>query len=92
MQKLLKICDMIKTNTKSHPTKIEMCGLGSWNHNSWRIDWDGNEYHIRTGQVFVGDTVIKFYSNCIIANGNKYPVSWRSLQKVINDIAANKAA
>ena len=91
MQKLMKLTDMIKNKTRNHPTKIDMRGMGAWKHNSWRVDWDGNEYHIADQKVYVGDKVVRFYSDCIVANERKYPVSWRSLQKAILDVVEETA-
>ena len=83
MQKLMKLTDNIRNNTLDHPTKVDMRGVDQ--HNSWRVDWDGNEYHIADEKVYVGDTIIRYYSDCIVANDRKYPLSWRSLQKAITE-------
>lgn len=85
----MKLTDMIKRNTRSHPTKVDMRGIKE--HNSWRIDWDGNEYHIADEKVYVGNNVIRLYSNCIVANGREYPVSWKSLQNAINNVVKEEA-
>jgi hypothetical protein len=89
--KMQKLADDIKRYTSPHPTKTDLRGFDE--HNSWRVDHYDNdvEYHIAEETIYVKNTTpIKFYSDCIRYEGVKYPVSYRSLKKVI-DIAKEVA-